>query len=388
MYSRPFDLRIGIVGGGQLGKMLIESALPWNVRFNVLDPDPGAPCARYADIFISGSLTDREKILELAAVSDILTFEIEHIDVETLIEIQRAGKRVVPDPEILKVIQDKSAQKQFFKGHDLDSSDFEVIETEQQLKNFLEHYTGAKLVVKSSRGGYDGKGVWICNTSDLRSNIIPFPFNGGSYVLEEFIPDVREISVIVARNKDGGVAVFPTCEMVFDPELNLVDHLYSPSNLTKEDELGAETLALNAIQAMNGVGLFAVELFRTSDGQFLINEIAPRPHNSGHHTIEANTTSQYEQLMRVLLDLPLGSTRSNRASVMMNLIGPANVNGAYRMEGLKELFAIPGLSLHWYNKQKSRPGRKMGHLTICADTVEEALDLARTASTLLRLEPL
>lgn len=386
MFSRPFEQVIGVVGGGQLGKMLIESALSWNVQFNVLDPDENAPCVRYANQFIHGSLTDRDKILELAAISDIITFEIEHIDVETLIEIKKRGKQVIPDPEILKIIQDKSRQKLFFRSNRLDTAEFAVVGNHTELLDFLSDYQGDRVVLKSSTGGYDGKGVWICETTSILSGELPFTFEDAFYVVEEFIEDAREISVIVSRSQNGETAVYPSCEMVFDPQLNLVDYLYSPSDLTPGLESKAEALAGRAIELLDGVGIFAVELFFLPDGRFLINEIAPRPHNSGHHTIEANATSQYEQLMRILLDLPLGSTRGIQPAVMINLIGPQGVEGLYRLEGLPELFSTPGLYLHWYNKHTTRAGRKMGHLTICASTIEEALELARKGKSLIQVK--
>jgi len=387
MNFNPFHDKIGIVGGGQLGKMLIESGLPWNIEYNILDPDKTAPASRYASVFVNGSLTSREKIIELAEHSDLITYEIEHIDVETLIELKSQGKTVIPDPEILRIIQDKSLQKQFFSDNHIATSTFALFNNQDSLHSALEIVSGEKVVVKSGKGGYDGKGVWVLRRHELVSGRFDFPLDGSTYVLEQFVPNAREIAVIVARGMDGEIKSYPSCEMVFDPKLNLVDYLISPSSLNEEKEREAEELALKAVSALGGAGLFAVELFLDESDTLYVNEIAPRPHNSGHHSIEANKTSQYEQLNRILLGLPLGETDLTSPVVMMNLLGDEGISGPYVMEGLENLMQSSGTHFHWYNKAETRPGRKMGHLTVCSENVEEALAIAKNVRSRLKMKP-
>jgi len=386
MISKPFGPRIGIVGGGQLGKMLIEAGLPWNVNYNVLDPGVDAPAARYAAEFIHGSLTDREAILKLAEVSDILTYEIEHIDVETLIELEGQGKTVIPGPRILKTIQDKSLQKQFYSQNELSTTPFTLFHTIDEMRGAASDFSDEKIVVKSAKGGYDGKGVWILNRSDVQQGNVPFELNGNTFFLEQFLGHARELSVIVARNTDGDSKTYPSVEMVFDPELNLVDYLFAPANVTDEEETALRTLAHDAIDALEGVGLFAVEMFLTDEGEVFINEIAPRPHNSGHQTIEGNVTSQYEQLNRILLGLPLGETDLYSPVVMINLLGDQGVSGDYGLSGLDQFFAAKDAHLHWYNKSQTRPGRKMGHITVRASSVHEAHTTATHIRSRLKMQ--
>ena len=372
MISKPFEPRIGIVGGGQLGKMLIEAGLPWNVIYNVLDPGAEAPAARYASEFVNGSLTDREAIIKLAEVSDILTYEIEHIDVDTLIELEAQGKTVIPGPGILKTIQNKSIQKQFYDQHGLSTTPFVMFHTIEEMRSATNHFSGEKIVVKSAKGGYDGKGVWILNRSDVHAGNVPIELDGSTFFLEQYLGHARELSVIVARNSSGESKTYPSVEMVFDPELNLVDYLFAPANVTEQEEIALRSLAHDAIDALGGVGLFAVEMFLTNEGEVFINEIAPRPHNSGHQTIEGNITSQYEQLNRILLGLPLGDTDLYGPVVMMNLLGEQGVYGNYELVGLDQFFTAKDAHIHWYNKSQTRPGRKMGHITVRSSSVEEA----------------
>lgn len=365
--------------------MLIESAQPWNVTFNILDA-PGSPAERYADQFISGKLTDENAIRALAEISDVITYEIEHINVDALREIEASGKKVIPSSDILAIIQDKGLQKEFYAGNNLNTSPFIIIDDadESVLNENLKSLKGEQLVVKSRTGGYDGKGVQIMNRTDISGNSIKEMLPA---VIEEFIPECLEVSVIVARNEQNEIRTFPMVEMVFDPEINLVDFLCSPANVGSEIQQQAADLATKAIKALNGIGLFAVEMFLTKSGELLINEIAPRPHNSGHHTIEACYTSQYGQLMRILLGLPLGNTELHTPAVMANIIGPADVSGDYQLNGLDTLFSTPGAQLHWYNKTETRPGRKMGHFTVLADDVETAIQNMKKIRETLRIVP-
>lgn len=384
--TQPFKLKIGIIGGGQLGKMLIESANPWNVDFNILEASEDCPCYDYANNFIKGSLMDSSKIKALAEISDVITYEIEHVDVATLKELEASGTTVIPSGKILEIIQDKGRQKQFYHDNQLATAPFILTEASEAKSIDLNQFPGDKVVVKSCTGGYDGKGVSIQTKSAILSGGLTDVFNG-SVVIESFITEVTELSVIVARNLQGDIKSFPIVEMVFDPEINLVDYLFAPSNVSAEITNSANQLALDAIKALNGVGIFAVELFLTKNGACLINEIAPRPHNSGHHTIEANITSQYEQLMRIMLNLPLGETDLITPAVMTNIIGSNDITGDYKLEGIDDLMSTKGAYLHWYNKTMTKPGRKMGHFTVLDSNLNAAIEKSHRLKTKLKTAP-
>ncbi len=377
--TQPFKNTIGIIGGGQLGKMLIESALPWNVSFNILEQSQDCPSFRYASTFIEGSLMDSSKIMELAEISDVITYEIEHVNVETLKALEAKGKTVIPAANILEIIQNKGTQKSFYKDNELNTSKFEIVDSSDAEQVDLTKYSSEKIVVKSCTGGYDGKGVAILAKSDVMNGKVSDVFKG-QVVVEEYIEDAKELSVIVCRSRSGEIKTFPIVEMEFDPKINLVDYLFAPSSIEAETAEIATELAKNSIDKLNGVGIFAVELFLTKSGECLINEIAPRPHNSGHHTIEACYTSQYEQLIRIMLDLPLGDTSLISPAVMTNILGANDVTGDYNLEGLADLAKTKGAYLHWYNKTVTKPGRKMGHFTV----LDESLDSAIATSKFLR----
>ena len=381
--TQPFSLKIGIIGGGQLGKMLIESAKPWNVEFNILEASTDCPCYSYASTFIEGSLMDSEKIKELAAISDVITYEIEHVDVATLKFLEANGTSVIPSGNILEIIQDKGLQKAFYAQHDLATSPFIIVDASKAKDIDLNQFPGDRVVVKSCRGGYDGKGVAIMSKADISDGKVTAVFQD-KVVLENFVADVTELSVIVARNAAGDVRSFPIVEMVFAPAINLVDYLFAPSAVSDTIKEKANALSLEAIKALNGVGIFAVELFLTKEGDVLINEIAPRPHNSGHHTIEANYTSQYEQLMRIMLNMPLGETDLITPAVMTNIIGSEGVTGDYMLDGLEDLMSTKGAYLHWYNKTVTKPGRKMGHFTILDTDLNSAVEKSHRLKTKLK----
>lgn len=378
----PFHPVIGVIGGGQLGKMLIEASGNWNVRFSVLDPDAQAPAGRWADTFLRGSLTDPEKIRQLSTHCDVITYEIEHVHQAVLKELESAGFRVVPSADVLGIIQDKGLQKQFYEAHHIHSTPFRLIDRASEWKEALQHLQGEILVAKSRKGGYDGRGVELVQRSKIEQGYIPFE---GPSLLETFVENATELSVMVGRRKNGETAVYPCVQMHFDPRSNLVDYLYSPAHVSESIQQEAMNLALKAVDALNSEGLFAVELFVDAQGQVYVNEIAPRPHNSGHHTIEGFYTSQYEMLLRVLLDLPLGSTRQILPAVMVNIVGPADVNGKYRLDGYEEVLAEEGVYLHLYNKEQTRPDRKIGHFTCLADTLEAAVEKAMRVKQTLKI---
>ncbi len=381
--KNPLRTRIGIIGGGQLGRMMIEESLRLNVSFNTLDA-AYCPCARLSAQHIAGKLTDGDAIRKLAAISDVLTYEIEHIDVATLLQLEREGKTIIPSPQVLQIIQDKGLQKKFFETNGLPTAPFVLVNTAAEWPQAAQQLGGEKLAAKTRKDGYDGKGVCLVTTADVMRGHLPFDVPS---VLEQFIPCQKELSVLVARTATGDVTTWPVVEMVFDPVANLVTFLECPSQVDASLQQQARDISIKAIQLLNGVGVFAVELFLTENNTILINEIAPRPHNSGHHTIEACYTSQFEQLVRILCGLPLGNTDLIQPAVMMNLLGAPDFNGPYALQGLHEAMHTEGVYIHLYDKAESKPMRKMGHVTIMAPTLESAIEKAYKIKDLLKFVP-
>jgi 5-(carboxyamino)imidazole ribonucleotide synthase len=380
------NTRIGIIGGGQLGKMLIEAAQPLNIYCNILENDAHAPASRIADAQIVGSLTDGDKIRELAAISDVLTYEIEHVGVDTLHQLEAEGKLIIPSPKILEIIKDKGLQKQFYADNGIPTAPFVLVDSPAHWAEALQKAGFTKFAAKSRTDGYDGKGVALCNTADILSGKTPIPFDGPC-MLEAFIECEKELSVIVARDREGNTTTFPLVEMEFDPIANLVEYLACPAQVSGVIEEEASRLATLTIDKMQGVGIFAVEMFLDKEGIVLVNEVAPRPHNSGHHTIEACYTSQYEQLLRILAGLPLGPTTLIQPAVMLNLLGAEGFSGKYRLQGIEEVMTMPGVYIHLYNKKESRPMRKMGHVSIIAPTLDEAKQKATFVKNTLTFIP-
>lgn len=380
--NNPLRKTIGIIGGGQLGRMMIEESLRLNNPFNILDA-ADCPCGPLAEKHIVGKLTDGAAIRELAKISDVLTYEIEHIDVTTLLQLEEEGMEIIPSPRILQVIQDKGTQKQFFASHSIPTSEFMMAETPGQWLEAIEKLGGEKLVAKTRKDGYDGKGVTIFNTSEVKNDISKIPFEQPS-IIEAFVPCEKEISVMVARDVYGNIKTWPVVEMVFDPVANLVTFLDCPATISQAAAEQAREIALNTIEKLNGTGVFAVEMFLTETGDILVNEIAPRPHNSGHHTIEACYTSQFEQLVRILLGLPVGSTELVMPAVMINLLGATDFSGSYKLQGLEEISAMEGVYVHLYGKSESKPMRKMGHITVLGTTLQEARAKAQEVYELVK----
>jgi len=355
--SIPFqqNFTIGVLGGGQLGRMLIQSGIDFNLQFAVLDPDPNAPCATMAN-FYQGKLTDYDTVMKFGSLCDILTIEIESVNTEALNDLLKIGKIVYPQPVVIALIQDKRTQKVFFRDHGIPTADFILVESSADVKNHLDFLPA---VNKLGRDGYDGRGVQI-----LRSHAdLGKAFNAPG-LLEELVNFEKEISVIVARNVQGEVRTYPSVEMVFHPEHNLVEYLFAPAGLPDNILNEADQIARKVITELDMVGILAVEMFVTKQGKVLVNEIAPRPHNSGHQTIEANVTSQYEQHLRSILGLPLGDTAIILPSAMVNLLGEEGHTGPAKYEGFEEVTKIHGVHIHLYGKQITKPFRKMGHVTI------------------------
>lgn len=361
--------------------MMIEETFRYNFTINTLDAD-GSPCQGLSATHIVGSLKDANAIKELAQISDVLTYEIEHINIDALFELEKQGKEIIPSPHILHIIQDKGLQKQFFAQHNLPTGKFKLVETEADWLTAIAELGGEKLVSKSRKEGYDGKGVAIFNTAELIQDISKRAFTSNA-LIEEFVTCQTELSVMVARDKMGNIATWPVVDMEFDPQANLVTYLNCPAQVSEDIAQQAESIALKTIEALDGVGVFAVELLLDLNGNIFVNEVAPRPHNSGHHTIEACYTSQFEQLVRICAGLPLGSTKLIQPAVMINLLGGEGFSGKYRLQGLEEATAIEGVYIHLYGKTESKPMRKMGHVTITAPTLEEARTKAKRVLELL-----
>jgi len=375
------DLSIGILGGGQLGKMLIEAANDWNIRCHVLDPDPEASCARMAWEFQCGSFKDYQTVYAFGKNLDRITIEIEHVNTEALLQLEREGKRIFPQPGVLQVIQDKGKQKAFFEDNGLPTSNFQIIDSKEELIELLEEdKLSYPFVQKSCTAGYDGKGVAI-----IRSKTDGHLLLDGPSVIEDLVNIDKELSVIVARDLHGVMACFPVVEMEFHPQANLVEFLHAPAHLSKAIEEKAITTALQCAEAFELHGLLAVEMFLTQQGEILINEVAPRPHNSGHHTIEANFVSQYQQLLRCIFELPLGNTRPKHRAMMVNLLGEEGFTGNAKYIGLQECLALEGVFVHLYGKKITKPFRKMGHVTVIGEDEEIMREKARFVRDNLRI---
>lgn len=344
-----------------MGRMLIQKGLDWNIPFAVLDPDPQAPCSQLTT-FTCGALTDFETVMRFGEACDMLTIEIEHVNTRALKELSNRGKRVYPQPDVIECIQDKRTQKKFFVDHGIPTSDFVLTAGKEDVEK---HLGFLPAVNKLGREGYDGRGVQILRSaSDLHR---AFDSPG---LLEKLVDIEKEISVIVARNGNGQVRAFPAVEMVFHPEANLVDFLISPASLPAEIARRAEAIAVELISELKMIGILAVEMFVTPTGGILVNEVAPRPHNSGHQSIEGNVTSQYEQHLRAILNLPLGETTVTQPAAMVNVLGEPGEHGEARYLGLEGVLDIPGVYVHLYGKKNTKPFRKMGHVTIVDRDIE------------------
>jgi len=361
--------KLGILGGGQLGRMFIQEAINYNISVSILDPDADAPCKNICDVFTVGSLGNYQTVYDFGKNLDLITIEIEKVNVDALEDLEKAGVTIYPQPHIIRLIQDKGLQKQFFEENDIPTSPFELFDNREQLAaaNLSFPY-----IQKLRKDGYDGKGVKkISNQQDLEQ-----AFDQPN-LMEHVVDFEKEIAVIVARNVNGEVSTFPMVEMDFNPEANLVEFLISPSTYSSDIQQKAENIAKNIAESLKIVGILAVEMFLTKDHQILVNEVAPRPHNSGHQTIEGNYTSQFEQHLRAIFNLPLGDTKSIANAIMINLLGESGYEGIAEYEGLEEILKIEGVYVHLYGKKITKPFRKMGHVTIIDEDREKAVEKAR-----------
>jgi len=376
--SFPFPVaRIGIIGGGQLGRMMVKAAKRLGCTCVVLDPVPGSPAGQVAGHQIVGGYHDPAKVRELAETCDVVTFDLEDIDTGVLIELEKEGKRIYPSPTLLAIVQDKLTQKQLL--HDAKIPTAEFIETPTpDAKTFAAF--GYPLVQKARRGGYDGRGVAIMQSAEDFATHLPVPS-----LVERFVPADKELAVLVARGQDGEYRSYPTVEMSFRSGDNILDMLLAPANVDPDIDAAARELGIRTVQAMNGVGIFGIEMFLTKDRDLLVNEVAPRTHNSGHYTIEACMTDQFEQHLRAVLGLPLGATDLLTPAAMINLLGEPDSQGRPVISGLGAALQIPGVCVHFYGKASTKPMRKMGHVTVLDKDIEVAREKAQQVRELMKI---
>jgi 5-(carboxyamino)imidazole ribonucleotide synthase len=374
----PFPVaRIGIIGGGQLGRMMVKAAKRLGCTCAVLDPTPGSPAGQVAGNQIVGDYHDPLKLRELVESSDVTTFDIEDIDTTTLVALEQEGHRIHPSPALLAVVQDKLTQKQLLQLAGIPSAEFREMPVPDAAAcaDF-----GYPLVQKARRGGYDGRGVAVMRSAaDFAANL-PVPS-----LIERFITAEKEIAVLVARGLDGDCRCYPAVEMCFRPGANILDMLLAPANIPPEVAAAAEQLAVRTVQALDGVGIFGVEMFLTAAGELLVNEVAPRTHNSGHYTIEACVTDQFEQHLRAVIGLPLGSTELLCPAAMINLLGAPGHEGRPVIRGMKAALAIPGVCVHIYGKATTKPLRKMGHVTVLDRDLDSARRKAQQVNELMAI---
>ena len=348
--------KIGILGGGQLGRMLLQAGANYVVETFVLENDENCPAAHLCHHFIKGDIRDFDTVYNFGKQLDALTIEIEAVNVDALEKLEGEGVKVFPKPSAIRIIRNKVIQKEFYKQHGIPTSAFVITNTKEELKNQI-HFLPA--VHKIGEGGYDGKGVQIIQQE---ADIVK-GFDAPS-VLEKMVDIRKEIAIIVAMNEQGQTTLYPPAEMIFDPILNLLDYQLSPAQIPQQVLWKAEAMALRVVKELKSPGLFAVELFVDNNDDVLINETAPRVHNSGHHTIEANYSSQYDMLWRILLGFPLGNTAAILPSSIVNLVGAEGHSGEAKYAGLEEVLKMDNVFVHLYGKSQTKPGRKMGHVTI------------------------
>ena len=375
------DFKLGIVGGGQLGKMLLSETRKFDIHTLVLDPSESAPCRIACNEFFTGDLMDFDTVYNFGKKANVVTIEIENVNVEALEALEKEGGKVYPSSKTLRTIQDKSQQKLFYVDHNIPTAPFSRFAYKDEIITAIKNESlSFPFVWKSTRFGYDGYGVKIVKTySDLDA------LTAGECITEQLIPFEMELAVIVSRSASGKVATYPVVEMEFHPEANQVEYVICPARITDDIAKKAQLIALKTSAAFKHVGLLAVEMFLNKNGDILVNEVAPRPHNSGHFSIEASITSQYEQHLRAILDLPLGNTNSKAAAVMVNLVGDENYKGPVIYENIERILSLEGVTPHIYGKKETRPFRKMGHVTIVNKDLNEARKIAEQVKRTIKV---
>ena len=375
------DNKLGILGGGQLGKMLLYYTQQWNIKTHVLDPDEFAPAKLACDVFVKGNLMDYETVLNFGRKVNILTIEIENVNVDALFDLKKEGVKVYPQPEVIKTIQNKSSQKDFYKKNNIPTSNYRKYSDLELVKNDVaKGKLSFPFVWKSSMMGYDGFGVSV-----IRKNKDLEKLSNSMCIIEDFIPFKTEISVIVARREQGEIKEYPSVEMEFHPTANQLESVISPARISNDIEIKAKNLAIKVSELYKHVGLLAIEMFLTETGEILVNEAAPRPHNSGHVTIESSFTNQFEQHIRAILNLPLGKTEIKIPGVMVNLVGNKSHHGSVLYKNIDQILAIDGVTPHIYGKKETRPYRKMGHITVINNSLDKAKNIAEEVKSIIEV---
>ncbi|MCH7535832.1 MAG: 5-(carboxyamino)imidazole ribonucleotide synthase [Bacteroidetes bacterium] len=372
------NFKLGVLGGGQLGRMLIQEAINFNIAVSILDGANDCPCRDICNEFTLGDLMDFNDVYNFGKKVDLLTIEIENVNVDALEKLEQEGTIVYPQSKILRIVQDKGLQKQFYKDNDIPTSDFQLLTEGANLNDFSASFPK---VQKLRKFGYDGKGVCILKNTDDIANGFSAPS-----LLEDLVYFEKEIAVIVARNANGEVIQYDPVEMEFNPDANLVEFLFSPANIDDQIKETAMNIGKDLIEKLDMIGLLAIEMFVLKNGDVLVNEIAPRPHNSGHHTIETNITSQYEQHLRAIFNMPLGSAKNISNAVMINLLGENGFEGDAVYEGLNEVLALEGVNIHLYGKTSTKPFRKMGHVTVVGEDMEDTKKKALFVKSTLKVK--
>ena len=375
------DFKLGILGGGQLGRMLLAETQKFDIHTAVLESNKNAPCAAICNEFVVGNLLDFDAVYNFGKKVDLLTIEIENINLDALDRLEAEGLKIFPKPKDLRIIQSKAIQKKFYLNHQIPTAAFHHFEYFKELKQSYENKSITfPFVWKAARFGYDGNGVKVVrNIEDL--NRLP----NEECITEELIPFKNELAVIVARNEDGETKTYPVVEMEFHPEANQVEYVICPARIDSNIAKKAREVALKVVNDLDFIGLLAVEMFQTKEDEILVNEVAPRPHNSGHYSIEASYTNQFEQHLRSVLNLPLGNTASKVAGIMVNLVGEEGFSGQVIYQNIEKIIEIEGVTPHIYGKKETRPFRKMGHVTIVNSDIDVARKIAQKVKETIRV---
>lgn len=375
------DFKLGVLGGGQLGRMLLAETQKYDIYTAILDASPEAPCAQICNEFHVGNLLDFDAVYNFGKLVDVLTIEIEHVNIDALYQLEKEGLKIYPQPSVIEIIQHKGKQKDFFVENDISTSPHKRFATKEAiLFAFKKEEIKIPFVWKSAQFGYDGTGVKVVRSFDDIKNL-----SDADCIIEALIPFKNELAVIVARNSDGEIKTYPVVEMEFHPEANQVEYVICPARIDTSVAKKAREIALKVAESFKHVGLLAVELFQTENDEILVNEVAPRTHNSGHYSIEASYTNQFEQHLRTILNLPLGNTDSKVAGIMVNLVGEEGFSGDVVYENIEKVMQIDGVTPHIYGKKTTKPFRKMGHVTIVDTDIDNARKTAQKVKETIRV---
>lgn len=376
------DFKLGILGGGQLGKMLLQVTSRLSIKTNILDPSKDSPCKNLCNEFEIGNLMDFDSVYQFGKKCDLVTFEIEHVNTEALEKLESEGTKVYPSSKTLKIIQNKNLQKQFFIDNNIPTSDFWYFKSPKDFKNsFHKNQISFPCVWKKTKFGYDGYGVEIIKSIKQIDNL-----PNEEFIIEEFIPFEKELATTIVRNNSGDIQIFPLVQMDFNKESNQVEYVVCPAQVNREIKDLANALAMKVSKSFKHVGLLAIEMFLTKDNKILINEVAPRPHNSAHYSIEACENSQFQQHINSILDLKLGSCKSNNNAIMVNLVGEKGYSGPVFYQGIEKAMEQSNVSVHIYGKSNTKPNRKMGHITVTDENLKNGLKKAKSIKNLIKVK--